>query len=91
MKIKFRLLSVLICLLFFMCLAPIQAQEAKTQKFVVHEDVVKPNMVEKYETASKAFNAVLNEHGASDVQYLAVSLDDMRYLSMLAPLKIWLL
>lgn len=80
MKITSTLMSILCCLLFFMCLTPMKAQETKDQKFIVHEDVVKPNMVEQYETASKAFNAVLEEHGSTDVQFLAVSLDNMRYI-----------
>jgi len=81
MKITSTLMSILCCLLFFMYLSPIQAQEAdEGQKFLVHEDMVKPSMIEKYETASKAFNEVLKEHGSADVQFLAVSLDDMRYI-----------
>jgi len=81
MKITLTLMSILCCLLFFMCLTPIQAQEAdEGQKFIVHEDMVKPSKIAEYETASKAFSEVLKEHGAVGAEYLAVSLDDMRYL-----------
>ncbi len=81
MKVTIVPMSILICLLFFMCLTPIQAQEVeKSQKFIVHEDVVKPGMVAEYETASKAFNGALEEHGATGSEYLTVSLNDMRYL-----------
>ena len=81
MKITSTLMSILCCQLFFMCLTPIQAQEAdEGQKFIVHEDMVKPSMIAQYETASKAVVEVLNEHGTADTKYLTVSLDDMRYL-----------
>jgi hypothetical protein len=64
-----------------MCQTPIQAQEAdKGQKFIVHEDIVKPSMVAQYEAASKAFKEALDEHGSAEAKFLTVSLDDMRYL-----------
>lgn len=81
MKITLTLMSILCCLLFFMCLTPIQAQDAdEGQKFIVHEDIVKPSMVAQYEAASKAFKEALDEHGSAEAKFLTVSLDDMRYL-----------
>lgn len=81
MKLSVKLLSTLGCALFLMALAySSQAQEAKTQMYVVHEDLVKPNMVKEYEDACKALKEAFGEHSTEGSRYLTVSLDDMRYL-----------
>lgn len=80
MKFTFRPVSMLFLMLFFFCSIFVQAQEAKSQKFIVHEDLVKPSMVAEYESATKTFAETMNEHNATDAAFLTVSLDDMRYL-----------
>jgi hypothetical protein len=56
------------------------AQEAKVQKFVVHEDVVKPHKMMEYEKVSKEFVATLKEHAGPEAAFMAMSSDDMRYI-----------
>lgn len=56
------------------------AQEAKVQKFVVHEDVVKPHKMMEYEAASKEFVATLKKHAGPEAKFMAMSSDDMRYI-----------
>ncbi len=55
-----------------------QAQES--QKFLVHEDVVYPSKIAEYEAVSKTFAETMEQHDATDGAFLALSLDDHRYL-----------
>jgi hypothetical protein len=81
MKFLVRTIRTVGCTLFFAFnILTIQAQETKSQKFVVHEDVVIPSKVAAYEAATKKFAATMSEHNATDAAFLTVSLDDMRYL-----------
>ena len=81
MKATFRFLGMLCCMLpFLFSVLYVQAQEVKSQKFVVHEDMVKPSKIAEYEAATKLFAETMKEHNATEANYLTVSLDDMRYL-----------
>jgi len=75
-------INALIATLLVFMLVPLTtlAQEGKTQKFVVHEDVVKPHKMMAYEKASKAFVATLKEHAGPEAHFMAMSSDDMRYI-----------
>jgi len=81
MKILFKALCTAFYLLIFMCMTfSTQAQDATSQKFIVHEDVVMPSQIAEYEAATKKFAETMSEHNAVEAAYLTVSLDDMRYL-----------
>lgn len=80
MKIKTTTLFICCGLLFMTLSPPLSAQEMKNKKYVVHEDVVKPSQMMNYEKASKKFAETMREHSGPESQFLAVSLDDMRYL-----------
>ncbi len=66
-----------LCLAFAM---QIQAQDKKTQRFIIHEDHVLPGEVMKYEKANKEFVKALQEHAGAEAAYMAMSVDDMRYI-----------
>ncbi|NHF59465.1 hypothetical protein FK220_008945 [Flavobacteriaceae bacterium TP-CH-4] len=67
-----------------MLLAPmsiIQAQESGTsQAFWVHEDVVKPSMVEEYERICKELVANMKKHNIQEANMIVANLADSRYL-----------
>ena len=65
----------LVCLVFTS-----QAQEIKSQKFIVHEDMVHPSKIAEYEAISKTFAETMEQHNATGMSYLALSLDDYRYI-----------
>ncbi len=79
MKIK-TALFLTICLGFLMVCSTLTAQEKKTQKFWVHEDMVKPNKVMEYEKASKAFVETCQKHAGAEAHFMTMSSDDMRYI-----------
>ena len=66
-------------LLLFVCSLSTFAQEAKKQLFVVHEDVVKPSMVTKYEKISKNLVTQLKEHGVSEISEMCAATNDFHY------------
>ena len=68
------------CLVVMFLPLLLQAQEAKVQKFVVHEDVVKPHKMMEYEKVSKEFVATLKKHAGPEAAFMAMSSDDMRYI-----------
>ena len=80
MKNLFKSTCAICCTLIIIFSLSVQAQESKSQKFVVHEDRVRPGMVAEYEAASKKFAETMNEHNATEAAFLTVALDDMRYL-----------
>ena len=78
MKQTIKLLSwslLLSCLVF-----EARAQEAKSQKFIVHEDVVSPSQIAKYEAISSKFAQTMGQHNPDDMSFLALSLEDNRYI-----------
>ncbi len=81
MKSQLLLPQALICGLLLLCFSSnLVAQEMKSQKFVVHEDVVLPNKMMEYEKASKSFVETLSKHAGTEAQFMALSTDDMRYI-----------
>ena len=66
-------------LLLFPLLA--MAQEEKTyQAFQVHEDRVKPSMIEEYEQVSKDLIAACEEHDVQGLNWMTVAQDDNTYM-----------
>lgn len=55
------MLKKLFVLTLFLSISIFAQDEKKTQLFFVHEDIVKPNMVSKYEEASKGFVELFKE------------------------------
>ena len=64
------------------CFMPLlaEAQEKNYQAFWVHEDRVKPGMVDEYEQVTKDLVAACKEHNIQDVNWLALRLNDNRYM-----------
>jgi len=59
----------------------IQAQEEKSyQAYTIHEDRVKPAMVQEYEPIAKNLVAACTEHNIQDATWLTVAQDDNTYL-----------
>lgn len=73
---KLRSLCLTVCVMCSFIL--LQAQES--QKFLVHEDVVYPSKITEYEAVSKTFAETMEQQDATDAAFLAVTLDDHRYL-----------
>ena len=73
-----RITSALVLVLLFSAMA--FGQGDNTQLFIVHEDVVKPSMIAKYEQTSKALKDLLEAHSYSDLKYMTVQSDNNRYL-----------
>lgn len=66
-----------ILLLLIICAFSVQLSAQKM--YLVHEDKVKPSKMMDYEKAAKAFQAASLKH-QPDGSWLAVSMDDFRYL-----------
>lgn len=59
----------------------VSAQEDKSyQAYLVHEDRVKPGMVDQYEQVAKDLVAACKEHNIQDLNWMTVSQDDHTYL-----------
>jgi hypothetical protein len=56
-----------------------QEEEPKSQLFFIHEDVVKPSMVAKYEEAAKGVVAKLKENNMTSLSHIAAMSDDFHY------------
>lgn len=84
MRIKATLFLTL-CLGFLMVTNLSAQEKKKSQKFVVHEDLVIPSKAMEYEKASKAFVKTLQEHAGPEAHFMAMSTDDMRYV-FIAPI-----
>lgn len=70
-------------LIVILLLSPIimQAQEEiKAQAFTIHEDRVKPSMIEEYEQVTKDLIAKMTEHNIQGADWLTVSHNDYSYL-----------
>lgn len=63
-------------------LAPLlcAAQTPSKQMMVIHEDQVLPSKVMEYEQAAMGLKKVLDEQGSESISYMAVALNDFRYL-----------
>lgn len=61
---------------FFFAIAQ---EKSNKQAFWIHEDVVKPNMVEKYENATKNLISELSRHEISGINWLCSSTNNFKY------------
>ena len=75
-NLKNNLLTVIFMLLPLLA----TAQEKNIQAFSVHEDRVKPGMVEEYEQVAKDLVAACKEHNIQGVNWMTVAQDDHTYL-----------
>ncbi|TRO66746.1 hypothetical protein [Christiangramia sabulilitoris] len=83
MKIKSRLTS----FLFIVGLAlGMSAQQGPNQAFWVHEDQVKPSMMNEYEKTSKELVEACKSNNISDINWTVASMNDGTYLSI-TPIK----
>lgn len=72
--------TVLVALLLFSTLF-VQAQDEKeVQAYWIHEDRVKPSMVEEYEQVTKDLVAKCTEHNIQETKWLTVAQNDHTYL-----------
>ncbi len=79
-KIK-TLKNTLLIALILMSPFIVKAQEEKsTQAYLVHEDRVKPGMIDEYEQISKELVSACKEYNIQDLNWLAASQDDHTYL-----------
>ena len=78
------LILVVVGLLVNLCALNVYAQEEESQSqlFRIHEDVVKPSMVAKYEEARKGVLAKLKENNMTSISYLVAVTDDFHYLTI---------
>ncbi|WP_373516949.1 hypothetical protein [Pricia sp.] len=75
-------LNILLVALFLIPFALLQAQESKNQAFYVHEDQVKPSMIQEYEKISKEFTETCKKHNLQDVSWQVAATDTGRYLNI---------
>ncbi len=80
-----RLKSGLLALTFLFA-APMWAQTDASQAFWVHEDHVKPAVVDEYEAVGKKLVDNLKQHNIQDEQWITAQTDDFRYLYV-GPIK----
>ncbi len=75
------LIMVVVGFLVNLCALNVYAQEEepKGQLFVIHEDVVKPSMVGKYEEATKSVVAKLKANNMTSISYVMAVADDFHY------------
>ena len=69
-----------IVLLLLISLSAIAQAEKNYQAYLVHEDRVKPGMVDEYEQVAKDLVAACTEHNIQDLNWLTVSQADHTYL-----------
>lgn len=58
------------------------AQESKNQALYIHEDLVKPSMIQEYEQVSKEFAEVCKKHQIQEVSWVVASTTTGRYLNV---------
>jgi hypothetical protein len=80
---KFKLFSLSLTALF--CCIPAlavfaQSDMSKSQLVAVHEDVVIPSMVDKYEQAAKNLASLFAKHNIASMSYTCASTQDFTYL-----------
>ncbi len=69
----------LIAVLLLFPFALLQAQDDKSQAYWIHEDVVKPSMVEEYESICQELISNMKEHNIQEVNMIVANLIDNRY------------
>ena len=79
MKLQSMITSIIICL--FLSLG-ITAQEGKAQAFLIHEDQVKPSMMDRYEKVSKDLVEACKENKVEGIQWNVASMEDGTYLAI---------
>ncbi len=57
-----------------------QEKQSDEQLLIIHEDIVKPSMVAKYEKAIKAVYNKIKEHNLTSLAYLTAMTDDFHYI-----------
>ena len=60
----------------------IHAQQSKNQAFYIHEDQVKPSMIQEYEAVSKDFMEACKTHNLQDVNWNIASTTTNKYLTI---------
>ncbi|PXX24585.1 hypothetical protein [Arenibacter sp. ARW7G5Y1] len=58
------------------------AQKEKNQAYYVHEDQVKPNMIQEYDQVSKDFTEASKKHNLQDLSWQVASTDTGRYFNI---------
>ncbi len=77
----FRKMAILTLLIFQGSLV-IQAQSEKNQAYYIHEDQVKPSMIQKYEAVSKDFMDAFKEHNIQGLSWMVASTTTGRYFNI---------
>lgn len=72
----------LLALLLVVPFGLLKAQESKNQAFYVHEDQVKPSMIEAYKEVSKEFSDACKTHKLQDVTWNVAATNTGRYLTI---------
>ncbi|WP_411768719.1 hypothetical protein [Winogradskyella sp. A3E31] len=78
-KIKVMLCATAIA---FVSMSLAQGEEKMYQMYEIHEDQVKPSMMAQYEKTAKIFADKMREHKIADGDFLTITTDDFRYLSV---------
>ncbi|MCM4169141.1 hypothetical protein KCTC52924_00092 [Arenibacter antarcticus] len=60
----------------------LHAQAEKNQAFYIHEDQVKPSMIQEYETVSKDFMEACKKHNIQDLSWQVASTSTGRYFNI---------
>ena len=71
--------ATILCCLFMPFLFNAQ-EEASAKHFWIHEDVVKPSMLQEYEKSAMELAQKCKEYNIEDVNWITSSTDDFRYL-----------
>lgn len=82
---KLSMFSLLLLWGFFLITPPSFSQEMKDQLFIVHEEVVKVDMWDKYESTSKEWVTMMNDAGL-DLPYIQASQRDDGHYYYLIPI-----
>lgn len=74
--------TLLIAAMFLLLPNMTLAQESKNQAFYVHEDQVKPSMLQEYNKISKEFADICKKHNLQDVSWNVAETNTGRYLNI---------
>ena len=72
--------NVLLITLVLTCFQVWSQDGNNQQAYVIHEDRVKPGMVEEYEQIAKDLVAACKEHNIQEINWMTVAQDDNTYL-----------
>lgn len=81
-----RKFNVLLAALLILPMGLLQGQESKNQAFYIHEDQVRPSMIEEYDKISKEFADACKKHNLQDISWNIAATNTGRYMSI-SPLK----